>query len=209
MNFRLARDQIMHLETASNLWASRRKTNDFFTGFFLPLSWEVYQNTYWLAPRETVSFDSPRPQNLFCCSAIVNYLSTASLLFLTVPERDLDNLPVKFWTTRRFVLKELDHPLDLYAWCLTYVALSSTITWSSPTMPRHIRDFYVTFARKFKLNNDFSCSDNKKNGRYLPTESMFCAITSLLVKFRKSLHMAFEDDTSIENTRPFLRFYRC
>ena len=69
---------------------------------------------------------------------------------------------------------------------------------SSPTMPRHIRDFYVTSARKFKLNNDFSCSDNKKNGRNLPTESRFCAITSLLVKFRKSLHMAFEDDTSIE-----------
>ena len=75
------------------------------------------------------------------------------------------------------------------------------------TMPRHIRDFYVTSARKFKLNNDFSCSDNKKNGRNLPTESMFCAITSLLVKFRKSLHMAFEDDTSVENTRPFLRLY--
>ena len=78
---------------------------------------------------------------------------------------------------------------------------------SSPTMPRHIRDFYVTSARKFKLNNDFSCLDNEKNGRNLPTESMFCAITSFLVKFRKSLHMAFEDDTSVENTRPFLRFY--
>ena len=36
---------------------------------------------------------------------------------------------------------------------------------------------------------------------------MFCAITSLLVKFRKSLHMAFEDYT-VENTRPFQRFYR-
>ena len=32
---------------------------------------------------------------------------------------------------------------------------------------------------------------------------MFCAITSLLVKFHKSLHMAFEDDTSVKNTRPF------
>ena len=67
----------------------------------------------------------------------------------------------------------------------------------------------MTSARKFKLNNDFSCSDHKKNGRNLPTESMFCAITSLLVKFRKSLHTAFKDDTSIENTRPFLRFHRC
>ena len=78
---------------------------------------------------------------------------------------------------------------------------------ASPTMPRHILDFYLISARKFKLNNDFSCSDNKKNGRNLPTESMLCAITSLLVKFRKSLYMAFKDDTSVENTRPFLRFY--
>ena len=53
----------------------------------------------------------------------------------------------------------------------------------------------MTSARKFKLNNHFSCSENKKNGLNLPTESMFCAITSSLVKFRKSLHMAFEDDT--------------
>ena len=75
-------------------------------------------------------------------------------------------------------------------------------------MPRHIRDFYVTSARKFKLNNEFSWSDNKKNGRNLSTESMCCVITSLLVKLRKSLHMAFEDDMSVENTRPFLRFYR-
>ena len=72
-------------------------------------------------------------------------------------------------------------------------------------MSRHIRDFYVTSARKFKLNNDFSCSDNKKNGRNLPRESKFCAITSSLVKFRKSLHMAFEDDTSVENTRPLIK----
>ena len=32
---------------------------------------------------------------------------------------------------------------------------------ASPTMPRHIRDVYVSSARKVKLNNDFSCSDNK------------------------------------------------
>ena len=32
---------------------------------------------------------------------------------------------------------------------------------------------------------------------------MFYAITSLLVKFRKSLRMAFEDDTSIEDMGPF------
>ena len=30
--------------------------------FFLLLSWEVQQNTLWLAPWETVSFVSPRPQ---------------------------------------------------------------------------------------------------------------------------------------------------
>ena len=29
---------------------------------------------------------------------------------------------------------------------------------------------------------------------------MFYAITSLLVKFRKRLHMVFEDDTSVEKT---------
>ena len=61
---------------------------------------------------------------------------------------------------------------------------------------------------KFKLNNDLSCPDKKKNGRNLQTVCMFCGITSLLVKVRKSLHMAFEDDTSVENMRPFLRFYR-
>ena len=66
--------------------------------------------------------------------------------------------------------------------------------------------FYVTSARKFKLNNDFSCSDNKKNGRNLPKVCMFCAITSLLVKSRKSLHMAFEDNTSGENKSPFWDF---
>ena len=79
---------------------------------------------------------------------------------------------------------------------------------ASPTMPRHIRDFYVTFALKFKLNNDLSCPDNKKSDPHLQTVCMFCAFTSLLVEFRKSLHMAFEDDTSVESTRPFLRFYR-
>jgi len=73
-------------------------------------------------------------------------------------------------------------------------------------MPLHIRDFYVTHARKFKLNNDLSCPDKKKNGRNLQTVCMFCAITSLLVKVRKSLHMALEDDTLVENMRPFLRF---
>ena len=34
MNFRLARDQVVLLETAANLWASRRKANDFSAGFF-------------------------------------------------------------------------------------------------------------------------------------------------------------------------------
>ena len=33
MNFRLARDQVVLLETAANLWASRRKANDFFAVF--------------------------------------------------------------------------------------------------------------------------------------------------------------------------------
>ena len=69
---------------------------------------------------------------------------------------------------------------------------------------------YVTSARKFELNNDFSCPNIKEKWPTSPTVCMFCAITSLAVKFRKSLHiyMAYEDDTSVENTRPFLRFYR-
>ena len=62
-------------------------------------------------------------------------------------------------------------------------------------------------AHKFKLINDPSHPDNKKNGPHLQTVCMFCMITSLLVKFHKTLHMAFEDDT-VEGTRPFLRFYR-
>ena len=33
MNFRLARDQVVPLETATNLLASRRKADDFFTVF--------------------------------------------------------------------------------------------------------------------------------------------------------------------------------
>ena len=66
----------------------------------------------------------------------------------------------------------------------------------------------MTSARKFNLNNDLSCPDNKKNDRHLQTVCMFCAITSLLVKFRKSSNMAFEDDTSVENTRPFLTVVR-
>ena len=40
MNFRLARDQVVHLETAANLLVSRRQANDFFA-FFLFLNWEV------------------------------------------------------------------------------------------------------------------------------------------------------------------------
>ena len=66
----------------------------------------------------------------------------------------------------------------------------------------------MTSARKFNLNNDLSCPDNKKNDRHLQTVCMFCAITSLLVRFRKSSNMAFEDDTSVENTRPFLTVVR-
>ena len=33
MNFGLARDQVVLLETAAKLWASRRKENDFFAVF--------------------------------------------------------------------------------------------------------------------------------------------------------------------------------
>ena len=34
INFPLARDQVMLLKTAANVWASRRKANDFFVVFF-------------------------------------------------------------------------------------------------------------------------------------------------------------------------------
>ena len=40
-NFRLARDQVVLLETPATLRASQRKVNDFFAFFFLGLSWEV------------------------------------------------------------------------------------------------------------------------------------------------------------------------
>ena len=49
----------MHLETAANLCVSRCQAK-FLSQFFSILSWEVEQNTYWLAPRETVSFVSPQ-----------------------------------------------------------------------------------------------------------------------------------------------------
>ena len=45
LNFRLARDQDVHIETAANLCASRRQTNTLLAYFFLFLSWEVWQIT--------------------------------------------------------------------------------------------------------------------------------------------------------------------
>ena len=41
----------------------------------------------------------------------------------------------------------------------------------------------------FKLNNDLSCPDNKKNDRHLQTVCMFCAITIFLVKFPRIMIM--------------------
>ena len=41
--------------------------------------------------------------------------------------------------------------------------ISAKMSYSFHNAATH-RDFCVTSARKFKLNNDFSCSDNKKNG---------------------------------------------
>ena len=54
-------------------------------------------------------------------------------------------------------------------------------------MARHIRDFYMTSARKCKLNNDLSCPDKKKNGRNLQTVCMFSGITSLLIRAHKAI----------------------
>ena len=36
MDFRIACDQVVLLETAANLWVSRRKANDLFEAFFFP-----------------------------------------------------------------------------------------------------------------------------------------------------------------------------
>ena len=58
MNFRLARDQVVLLESAANLWANRRKANDFFAVFFLVLSWELQYNK---APN-----DWPQGKQWFC-----------------------------------------------------------------------------------------------------------------------------------------------
>ena len=41
LDFRLARDQVVLLETAANLSASGRQANDFLAVSFLFLSWEV------------------------------------------------------------------------------------------------------------------------------------------------------------------------
>ena len=71
--FRPARDQFVLLGTAANLWASRRPANDFFVVFFLFLSWEVKQNTWWLVPQETVNFVSLRlPRNCLKCVDLKN-----------------------------------------------------------------------------------------------------------------------------------------
>ena len=118
------------------------------------------------------------------------------------------NLEVKSMSSFNFLFFLFWRNIDIFKSHGKWFESSSIRSVPSPTMPRRIRDFYVTSARKFKLNNEFSWSDNKKNDRNLSPESMFCVITSLLVKLRKSLPMAFEDDTSVENTRPFLRFYR-
>ena len=60
---RLARDQIVLLEIAANLWASRRKANGFFVVF---ASFELVGITkrLMMVPWETVSFVSPWPQCL-------------------------------------------------------------------------------------------------------------------------------------------------
>ena len=68
--FRLACDQVMLLGTAANSWASQHQANDFFLVFFIFLSWEVKQNTFWLVPQETVSFVSLRPRNCLKCGGL-------------------------------------------------------------------------------------------------------------------------------------------
>ena len=50
MNFGLARDQVVLLETAANLWASRRKANEFFA-FFSTFEFGRYNKTLTDWPR--------------------------------------------------------------------------------------------------------------------------------------------------------------
>ena len=62
----LARDQVVLIETAANLWARQLQANDFFAFFFLVLSLEIYSKTLkWLVPRGTVSFVPPRLSIMF------------------------------------------------------------------------------------------------------------------------------------------------
>ena len=70
-------------------------------------------------------------------------------------------------------------------------------------MLQHIRGLKLMSVPKFKLIHDPSHPDNKRNDGCLQTVCMFCTIMSLLVKLRKSLQMAFEDDTPVEDMRPF------
>lgn len=70
LNFRLACDQVMHLETAANLCASWRQENIFFLVMaakcFVCSSFELGGITKHLmtGPTETVSFISPQPSNI-------------------------------------------------------------------------------------------------------------------------------------------------
>ena len=61
-NFRLARDQVVFLETATNLWACPRKANDFFVAFFSIFELGDITKHSITGPAGNSEFCSPRPQ---------------------------------------------------------------------------------------------------------------------------------------------------
>ena len=61
-NFRLARNQVVFLETAVNLRASRRKANDFFVAFFSIFELGGITEHSITGPAGNCKFCSPRPQ---------------------------------------------------------------------------------------------------------------------------------------------------
>ena len=75
MNFWIARDKVVLLETAANLWASWRYANGFFEVFFLALSWEVqYITKHFMT--------GPAGKNEFC-------FPSTSMLLLASPQETM------------------------------------------------------------------------------------------------------------------------
>ena len=63
LNDRFARDQVMHLETAANLWGSRRQENDFFA-FCSVFELGRIKSHLVTGPAGNSEFVSPRPLSI-------------------------------------------------------------------------------------------------------------------------------------------------